>query len=223
MLTGGTVYSLDDYTVLLNDIVAKPYMYNLPEGNYLIRIVDLNECYVETEADLSDPEKLVLSFETEPAFCKDKPDGTLLLNVEGGIYPYYITWDRGLTTGEDDFMDIYWGEYVATVTDANNCVAIDTAFVGYTYTSCLVIPNAFSPNSDGFNDLWIIEGLELYPEAEMRIFDRWGTSVHYSVNAADDPWDGTFDGRRLPVDSYHYVIDLNNGDPPVLGNVTIVR
>jgi gliding motility-associated-like protein len=224
MLTGGTVYSLDDYTVLLNDIVAEPFMNNLPEGNYLIRIVDLNECYVETEANLVDPEKLVLSFETENAFCKDKPDGQLSLNIEGGVYPYFITWDRGLTSGEDDFMDVYWGEYVATVTDANDCVVSDTAFVGYTYTSCLVIPNAFSPNSDGFNDLWIIEGLELYPQAEMRIFDRWGTSVHYSGNAADDPWDGRFNGRELPVDSYHYIIDLNTGeDPPVTGHVTIVR
>jgi gliding motility-associated-like protein len=224
MITGGTAYSLDDYTVLLNDIVAQPFMNNLPEGNYLIRIVDLNECYVETGANLVDPEKLVLSFETENAFCKDKPDGQLSLDIEGGVYPYFITWDRGLTSGEDDFMDVFWGEYVATVTDANNCVVSDTAFVGYTYTSCLVIPNAFSPNSDGYNDLWIIEGLELYPQAEMRIFDRWGTSVHYSGNAADDPWDGRFNGRELPVDSYHYIIDLNTGDdPPVTGHVTIVR
>lgn len=112
---------------------------------------------------------------------------------------------------------------MATVTDGNNCVVVDTAFVSYTHTSCLVIPNAFSPNSDGFNDQWIIEGLELYPQAEIRIFDRWGASVYYTRNAADEPWDGTFNGRALPIDSYHYIINLNNGEQPEMGNVTIVR
>ncbi|GAG95966.1 unnamed protein product, partial [marine sediment metagenome] len=37
------------------------------------------------------------------------------------------------------------------------------------------------------------------------------------------PWDGTYKGRMLPVDSYHYVINLNDGSKPVVGNVTIVR
>jgi len=86
-----------------------------------------------------------------------------------------------------------------------------------------VIPNAFSPNGDGFNDLWIIEGLELYPNAELRIFDRWGARVYYAEHAPDNPWEGTFDGRPLPIDSYHYIIELNNGEPPVTGNITIVR
>jgi gliding motility-associated-like protein len=96
--------------------------------------------------------------------------------------------------------------------------------VEYTFESCLVIPNAFSPNGDGFNDQWIIEGLELYPDPEIRIFDRWGNRVYYSPNPVSEPWDGTFDGRRLPIDSYHYIIDLNTDDDrPVTGNITIVR
>ena len=118
---------------------------------------------------------------------------------------------------------MYWGTYVATVTDANLCVTVDTVEVEYTYESCLVIPNAFSPNGDGFNDLWIIEGLELYSNVEIWIFDRWGTRVFYTPNATDEPWDGTFEGRHLPIDSYHYIIDLNTDAEPITGNVTIVR
>ncbi|MCK4991226.1 MAG: gliding motility-associated C-terminal domain-containing protein, partial [Bacteroidales bacterium] len=75
----------------------------------------------------------------------------------------------------------------------------------------------------GFNDLWIIEGLEIYPNVELRIFDRWGTRIFYTGNAAGDLWDGSFSGRQLPIDSYHYIIDLNNDEPMVTGNVTIVR
>jgi gliding motility-associated-like protein len=103
-------------------------------------------------------------------------------------------------------------------------VTIETVTVEYTYLSCLIIPNAFSPNGDGFNELWIIEGLELYPNAEIRVFDRWGSRVYFSRNPVNDPWDGSFDGRKLPIDSYHYIIDLNTeDDPPVTGNITIVR
>jgi len=223
LLTGGTVFTLEDYRVTANGIVRSPYMDNLPEGFYSIRIEDLNDCFIETEAELINPDSLVLSFDTENAFCKDKQDGQLNLYVDGGIFPYLIGWDRGLSDNESSFNDVFWGDYVATVTDANNCVTIDSVYVDFTYASCLVIPNAFSPNSDGYNDLWIIEGLELYPNAEIRIFDRWGTSVYYSPAAGDNPWDGSFSGRELPIDSYHYIIDLNNDEPPITGNITIVR
>jgi gliding motility-associated-like protein len=224
LISGGTVNTLDEYRIIANDLVYNdPYIGNLPEGTYEIRIEDLNDCFVETEAELIQPYPLELSFDTENAFCKDKPDGQLRLNVEGGTFPYQISWDRGLTANENYFNDVYWGDYVATVTDANNCVIADSAFVDYTYESCLIIPNAISPNGDGFNDLWIIEGLELYPNVELRIFDRWGTRVYYSENAADNPWDGSFSGRQLPIDSYHYIIDLNNNEPPITGNITIVR
>ncbi len=145
------------------------------------------------------------------------------LTIDGGTAPFYISWDRGLPENEEYFDELLWGEYVASVTDFNECVAVDTATVGYTFLSCLVIPNAFTPNGDGFNDLWLIEGLELYPNVDMKIFDRWGNIMHVTTNAADEPWDGSFNGRVLPIDSYHYVIDLNNNEPAILGNITIVR
>jgi len=223
LVSGGTVFTLDDYEVWVNGAVSGPYIESLPQGTYFIRIEDLNDCYVETDAELIHPDSLALTFNTENAFCRDKPDGQLYLYVDGGTFQYYVSWDRGLPNNEDYFNDLYWGEYIATVTDANNCVSIDTATVEYTYTSCLTIPNAFSPNGDGFNDLWIIEGLELYPGVDLKIFDRWGTRIYLSGNAADEPWDGSFNGRELPIDSYHYIIDLNNDEPPITGNVTIVR
>jgi gliding motility-associated-like protein len=223
LVTGGTVFTLNDYRVTLNGVVTGPYAENLPQGTYYIRIADLNDCYVEAEATLVHPDSLALEFRTVNAFCRDKPDGQLSLYIDGGIYPYAVRWDRDLPSNEERFYELYWGEYIATVTDANNCVVIDTAFVAYTYASCLVIPNAFTPNGDGFNDLWIIEGLELYPDVDLKIFDRWGTMVYVSVNAADEPWDGTFSGRDLPIDSYHYVIDLNNDEPPITGNITILK
>ncbi|MCU0457300.1 MAG: gliding motility-associated C-terminal domain-containing protein, partial [Bacteroidales bacterium] len=88
---------------------------------------------------------------------------------------------------------------------------------------CLVIPNAISPNGDLINDVWNIGEYELYPEIEIRIFDSWGNLVWQSEKGYPRKWDGTSRGRKLPIDSYHYVIDLHNGTRPIVGNVTIVR
>jgi gliding motility-associated-like protein len=63
----------------------------------------------------------------------------------------------------------------------------------------------------------------LYPNAELWIYNRWGELVYYTDDVAGEPWDGTFNGRDLPIDSYHYVLDLGNDEPPRRGNVTIVR
>jgi len=223
LLRGGTVTQLTDYEVRYNGMLGGPYVENLPAGEYAITIEDLNDCLKETVVTLEHPDSLQLGFETEDAFCKDTQDGELRLLADGGSPPYSISWDRGLPENEDWFNDVYWGDYVATVTDFNNCVTIDTAYVGYEHMSCLVVPNAFSPNSDGYNDMWVIEGLELYPNPEIWIFDRWGSQIYHSQIPVSDPWDGSFNGRNLPIDSYHYIIDLKNGEDPITGNITIVR
>ena len=223
LVTGGTINTVDDYEVWMNEVVTELFARNLYAGLYQIRIEDLNDCSTELEAELFNPDSLELSFDTEEAFCRDKEDGVLNLYIDGGTYPYDISWNMVLPDNEDYSNVLPPGEYVATVTDANLCVTVDSVVVGYTYESCLVIPNAFSPNGDGFNDQWVIEGLELYSNVDLRIFDRWGNKVYTTPNAGDEPWDGTISGRILPIDSYHYVIDLNTDEPPITGNVTIVR
>ena len=63
----------------------------------------------------------------------------------------------------------------------------------------------------------------LYPNMEVTIFNRWGETIWRSERGYPVPWDGRSNGKALPIDSYHYIINLNNGRKPVLGNVTIVR
>ncbi len=108
------------------------------------------------------------------------------------------------------------------ITDANNCQAGNAFTLGYINDVCFQIPGIITPNGDGLNDTWQIEGLSLYSGVTVQIYDRWGKRVFYS-KGYDQPWDGTSDGKELPMESYHYVIDLNNGMKPVIGNITIVR
>ena len=79
-----------------------------------------------------------------------------------------------------------------------------------------------TPNGDSYNDTWKIEGLEVYTGATIEIFDRWGKRVFFS-EGHDIYFDGTFNGKELPMESYHYVINLNNGSDVIIGNITIVR
>ena len=72
------------------------------------------------------------------------------------------------------------------------------------------IPGGLSPNGDGNNDSWDIQGLVDYPDASVTVFDRWGQKV-YSGTAQDPAWDGTTNGRESPTADYYYVIDLGNG------------
>ncbi len=86
----------------------------------------------------------------------------------------------------------------------------------------VVIPNAFSPNNDGINDLWNIEALETYPESETSIFNRYGQLV-FTSRGYSKPWNGSYNNSPLPVGTYYYVIDLKNELPKLSGWVMILK
>jgi gliding motility-associated-like protein len=87
----------------------------------------------------------------------------------------------------------------------------------------LIIHDAFSPNGDLINDVWNIGNVSFYPEMQITIYNRWGQAVWKSGSGYPVPWDGKSNGSELPLDSYHYIIDLHNGTKPIIGFVTIVR
>jgi gliding motility-associated-like protein len=86
----------------------------------------------------------------------------------------------------------------------------------------ITIPNAFTPNSDGINDLWDIDALVTYPSCLVTVFDRNGQKVYQSVGYPK-PWDGTSGGSALPTGTYYYIIDLKNNTPKLSGWVVIIR
>jgi len=86
----------------------------------------------------------------------------------------------------------------------------------------IAIPNAFSPNNDGVNDVWNIEKLYTYPGAEVSVYNRYGQQVFSSKGYAT-PWDGKYNGNPLPVGVYYYLIDLKIGTPVLSGSLLIIR
>ncbi|GAB2702677.1 hypothetical protein GCM10027037_30340 [Mucilaginibacter koreensis] len=86
----------------------------------------------------------------------------------------------------------------------------------------LIVPNTISPNGDGVNDVWTIEALESYTDAEITIYNRQGQQLYHSLGYSL-PWNGTYSGKPLPAGTYYYVIDLKGQLPKLSGWLLIVR
>jgi gliding motility-associated-like protein len=197
---------------------------NLPAGEYNIIIIDANNCQAGSTITLTEPDSMKLIFDITQPFCPDKPDGEIrFIDITGGVRgaDYSYKWSDNSTNR--NLSNIPEGFYKVIITDMNSCSISDSIYVEPLNETCLIIPNAISPNDDQINDVWNIGMIELYPGLEIKIFNRWGEIIWRSEKGYPHPWDGRSNGAPLPIDSYHYIIDLHNGSKPLIGNVTIVR
>ena len=209
-----------------------PYTYSWSNGSstsditglgadtYSLTLSDYNGCTIDTSVTITQPEAIVISLETDDPFCPDSYDGVITATIAGGIPPYSLLW----SDGSQDFSmsESGPGDYSLTVTDANLCTAEITETLYNRQEFCVIIPDIITPNDDGYNDIWEIQGIQYYPDAIVEIYDRWGKRVFHSVGY-EERWDGTFNNKKLPMDSYHYIIRLNNMLTPLVGNLTIIR
>lgn len=126
---------------------------------------------------------------------------------------------------------IFATRYYVTVTDINSCVSADSILVK---TICndknYFIPNTFSPNNDGVNDVFYPRGNSLYNIQSMRVFNRWGQMIferkNFPANSASDGWDGAFNGHPAPPDAYIYIVEVICDNAQVIalkGDVTLIR
>ncbi|MEJ7557099.1 MAG: gliding motility-associated C-terminal domain-containing protein [Pedobacter sp.] len=112
--------------------------------------------------------------------------------------------------------------YRLTVASANGCFVVSDE-VAIAVDEKLIIPNAFSPNGDGINDILNIPGLDTFKQSILTIFNRNGQQVFESL-AHLKPWDGTHNGKPLPTGTYYYIIELNNYDQKRLsGYISLIK
>ena len=101
------------------------------------------------------------------------------------------------------FTSVSKGNYIAYVRNTTTC-----EFATYPFT-ILDYPTFFTPNGDGFNDIWKIDGLDLYPQAVISIFDRFGKLLK-QMNSNSVGWNGNLNGTQLPADDYWFRLVLND-------------
>lgn len=103
--------------------------------------------------------------------------------------------------------------YQVLVTDSNGCRnTAQVQIVVFCENSNVFVPNTFSPNGDGSNDVFYIRGSGLARVKSLRIFNRWGEIVfqrqNVDVNNAASGWDGTYRGKALAPDTYVYQLEV---------------
>ncbi len=192
------------------------------EGMITLLVTDQYGC--------TDTDSLYLTVEPLPAVDLGE-DTTLCGDVgmvlDAGPDGIIYTWSTGENTREITIFQGERQEYWVEVEDAMGCVSGDTILI----KDCDVqfyfrdMPTAITPNNDGANDAWVIRKLTGYSQAEVEIFDRWGTLVWRSEPGYSQPWDGrNMNGNLVPMDSYHFVIRLNTGRKDVVtGIITVIR
>lgn len=115
-------------------------------------------------------------------------------------------------------------DYIVVFASPNGCTAEDTVSVVVNFIEGLGVPQAFSPNGDGQNDILLVKGFG-FEEMLFRVYNRYGELVFESNNQADG-WDGIYKNKIVNPGVFAWTIDytlLNNEKGQLTGNVTLVR
>ena len=193
-----------------------------PVNNYFLTVVDpncLNPYTVEAVVRVSQVENTISSDATK--IVGDNPIITLddQINLQSdNLFDAYL-WSNGSSSSSISVQPLE-STWYSLMVDSSGCLGVDSIYVVLG-----VIPyDAITPNGDQMNDVWEILDIENYPAAVVKVFNRWGEIV-FESNGGDSyiAWDGMFESEELPVGTYYYVIDLNNGEDAQTGPITIVR
>lgn len=129
---------------------------------------------------------------------------------------YEFSLDGNLYQDSTVFNSLNSGIYWATARDKNGCGISDP------YRVCILdYPRFFTPNNDGYNDVWKIKNLETLPNSTVRIFDRYGKLLK-QMPPASEGWDGVFNGTQLPADDYWFTLTFEDGET-IKGHFSLKR
>jgi gliding motility-associated-like protein len=162
---------------------------------------------------ITDPQPLVLLGDDVLAECTDSL--VLVVAASGGTGTIALLWADG-TAGTTVWVpgDVD-GTYPVTATDA--CGQTATLALDVEVDCEILIPNVFSPNGDGQNDRFEIEGIQSRQNT-VRVFNRWGQVVFEANN-----YRNTWDGRNVPDGTYFYEVVVEGGEGPFTGHLTILN
>jgi gliding motility-associated-like protein len=214
---GGTT----PYTYVWSNASTNQNQANLVTGHYSFLLTDDNGCtfsgnpFVDQEIDIN------IFHHITGLSCVDQNDAEIEVQTAGGVQPYVWSWSNGEST--ENITDLFAGTYDLLITDDFGCQKSYEFIVETVDIECVSVVNTFTPNGDGYNDTWVLQNLELYPEAVVKVFNRWGNLL-FESSGEYTPWDGSYKGTALPAEVYYYVIVLNNGlDNQYTGSLTIIR
>lgn len=170
-------------------------------GEYTVTVSDLNTCLATKKFIV------VLSYKpniTSVDIDNFNEDGNSVQINYSGSGEFEFSLDGINFQDSPYFANVIPGTYTAYARDKNGC-GFDTQII-----EVLNYPKFFTPNGDGFNDVWTIKNLTLSNASKISIFDRMGKLI-YQLNSRHPNWDGKYNARDLPASDYWFVLQMDNG------------
>ena len=209
-----------------------PAITGLGAGTYSVVVTDNNGCSFEQSWVLPDPQLVTAELgENIEANIGDTVVVTLETSIAGGALDSTV-WG-GLAGPCSPCLVVSFiaeqsGVVEVTVVDTSGCTASDAISVTVQQPKGFYAPNAFSPNDDGVNDWFLIDGPSIAEVSKLTIFDRWGNLLHESENLipGEPAWDGSFKGEVLNPGVYVYharIVHDDGFEEEKIGDVTIIR
>ncbi|HDZ05582.1 T9SS type B sorting domain-containing protein [Maribacter sp.] len=206
------LFGLD--TVDPMEMQLTPIFRELTPGTHFISISHANGCIATYDVE-------ILAFDPLEITAVESNINQITATVTGGRENYTFYFDDINEGSENVYYITETGTYTVTVVDENGCEASASLFIEFID---IEIPNFFSPNGDGKNDLWMPENIEIYQNIFISIYDRYGRTV-YTFKDNEDGWNGFYQNAELPTGDYWYVIKLNGeaDTREFVGNFTLYR
>jgi gliding motility-associated-like protein len=210
--------------------------------DYVVHGLDTSSYYVTAEdrstGCVSDPTTFTIADETyypevelvtEPSSCEDA-DGSANVIIGDMTRDFEVTWvgDNGFESNLQELVYVPRGIYTAHVEGTDGCVTTITTEI----KGDVKIYNGVSPNNDGMNDFFKITCLEHFPDNRVRIYNRAGVLV-WEMDGYDIYTENRFEGisnrglsvlgTELPIGTYYYVIEKNDGSKAHVGYLELKR
>ena len=165
----------------------------------------------------------------DSTYCSSYELAPMTVTGTGGVFTWYTDalLSNQLGVGPTATPNQVNGTSVYYVTETvNGCMGPADAVTIIIEDCEIIVPTAFTPDGDNANDVWEIVGLdEIYKDNQVFVYNRWGGLIYQSEKGkySTKPWDGTYNGEKMPVASYYFIIDFNDEDfKPAKGIVSIV-
>ncbi|QNM87107.1 T9SS type B sorting domain-containing protein [Polaribacter pectinis] len=193
-------------------------------GNYSVKAISIAGCESKPKTILVNDSEIATITKEDILIIDDSNNNSIqIINTNLGIGEYQFSIDDKFGSYKDVgfFENISTGTHVLFIKDMGGCGIIEYTF------SILEYPKFFTPNNDGKNDMWNIKGYnkDQYTVTDIYIYNRFGVLI-YKIDAGSSGWNGTYNGKKLPPNSYWFqtiLTDKNGLSVEKKGSISLIR
>ncbi|MDG4949732.1 T9SS type B sorting domain-containing protein, partial [Weeksellaceae bacterium KMM 9724] len=185
---------------------------------YEFTLDENQNCYIGTSFTVQITDSLTPEFSFEHTYCQNSSPASLPQTSDNGISGQWLP--AVINTA---FTNMRLYTFVPHEGQCASSVEVMIEIIDCPDEDIeLNIPNVITPNNDGMNDTWFVDGLiEAYPNAQLEIYNRYNKLLYQGIGAENCEWNGTYAGRALPSGSYWYLLKLADGNVKT-GHISII-